>query len=87
MSLPQGVHDQDGRSICIPIQVSKFILLLSLQNMMGFGCLFSFSFFFLALLGGCGILVPQPGVEPGALAVRTLRPSYWTAREFRDFNF
>ena len=30
---------------------------------------------------------PQPGVEPRALAVRTLRPSYWTAREFRDFIF
>ena len=86
MSLPPGVHDQGGRSICIPIRVSKFILLLSLQNPMGFVCLFFLSFF-LALLDGCGILVPQPGVEPGALAVRTLRPSYWTAREFRDFIF
>ena len=53
---------------------------------MGFVCLFFLSFF-LALLDGCGILVPQPGVEPRALAVRTLRPSYWTAREFRDFIF
>ena len=46
MSLPLGVHNQDGRSICIPIQVSRFTLLLSLQNPMGFVCLFSLSFFF-----------------------------------------
>ena len=87
MSLPLGVHNQDGRSICIPIQVSRFTLLLSLQNPMGFVCLFSLSLFFLDLLDGCGILVPQPGVEPGALVVTTLRPSYWTAREFRGFIF
>ena len=31
---------------------------------------------------GCGILVPQPGIEPGPLAVRTWSPSHWTAREF-----
>ena len=29
-----------------------------------------------------GILVPQPGIEPGAPAVRVLSPNHWTAREF-----
>ena len=26
------------------------------------------------------ILVPHPGIEPGPLAVKTLRPDHWTAR-------
>ena len=31
----------------------------------------------------CGILVPQPGVEPRALpAVELQSPGHWTAREF-----
>ena len=30
----------------------------------------------------CGILVQQPGIEPGPLAVRALSPDHWTAREF-----
>ncbi|XP_066866622.1 zinc finger protein 69 homolog isoform X2 [Kogia breviceps] len=29
-----------------------------------------------------GILVPQPGIEPGLLAVRQRSPNHWTAREF-----
>ena len=29
-----------------------------------------------------GILVPQPGIEPGPLAVDALSLNYWTAREF-----
>ena len=30
----------------------------------------------------CGILVPQPGMEPRPLAVKAPSPNYWTAREF-----
>ena len=30
----------------------------------------------------CGILVPQPGIKPGPLAVRALSPNHWTTREF-----
>ena len=30
----------------------------------------------------CGILVPWPGIEPGAPAVKVPSPNHWTAREF-----
>ena len=30
----------------------------------------------------CGILVPQPGIEPRPLIVRAWNRSHWTAREF-----
>ena len=30
----------------------------------------------------CGILVPGPGIEPGALTLRPLSPNHWTNREF-----
>ena len=39
-------------------------------------------FFFWPCHRGCRILVPQPGIEPGPLAVRAPSPNYWTAREF-----
>ena len=29
----------------------------------------------------CRILVPRPGIEPGALAVKALSPYHWTSRE------
>ena len=35
----------------------------------------------------CGILVPQPGVEPRCLAVKERSPNHWTAREFLFFFF
>ena len=51
-------------------------------------CLFYFVFLFLCFwvfLGpcrtACGILVPQPGVEPGPSAVKAQGTNYWTARE------
>ena len=31
----------------------------------------------------CGILVPQPGIEPAPLALKARSPNHWTAREFR----
>ena len=33
-------------------------------------------------VAACGILVPRPGIEPGAPAVKALSPNRWTAREF-----
>ena len=30
----------------------------------------------------CEILVPQPGIEAGPLAVKGRSPNHWTAREF-----
>ena len=33
----------------------------------------------------CGILVPRPGIEPGAPSVRAPSPNHWTAEEFLYF--
>ena len=33
-------------------------------------------------LTACGILVPWPGIEPRPLAVKSLSPNHWNAREF-----
>ena len=40
--------------------------------------------FVLTMLHGlaCGILVPQPGTEPGPSAVEAWSPTHWSAREF-----
>ena len=38
-------------------------------------------------LSACGILVPQPGIKPRALAVRALSLNYWTTREFPKLAF
>ena len=35
----------------------------------------------------CGILVPQPGIEPGPSTVRAWSPNHWTAREFPDIFY
>ena len=42
----------------------------------------SILFFFWPCRMACGILVPQPGIEPGPLAMRPQSPNHWTAREF-----
>ena len=41
----------------------------------------SFFFFFWPLGLACGILVPQPGIEPRPPAVEVWSPNHWTARE------
>ena len=46
-----------------------------------------FSFFFLNFFAApchaaCGILVPQPGIEPGPSAVKAWSLNHWTDREF-----
>ena len=44
---------------------------------------FFFSFFFFwPCCVASGILVPQPGIEPAALAVKAPSPNHCTAREF-----
>ena len=42
---------------------------------------FPFFFFFLAMNVACGILVPQPGIEPGPLEVEAQSPNHWSIRE------
>ena len=34
----------------------------------------------------CGILVPQPVMEPRSLAVKVLSPNHWTTRKFPIFK-
>ena len=42
---------------------------------------YHFFFFFWLHHAACGILIPQPGVEPGPSAVRARSPNHWIARE------
>ena len=45
-------------------------------------CLFCFIFiYFYALAAACGILVPQPGIEPALPAVEVQSLSHWTTGE------
>ena len=48
--------------------------------------LFLFLFFFKLRCTACGILVPQPGIEPWPLAMRVMSPNHWTAREFPNLS-
>jgi len=43
---------------------------------------YSPSSFFWLNYGACGILVPQPGIEPRPSIVRVPTPNHWNAREF-----
>ena len=47
-------------------------------------CRYFILFYFLIWLhhAACGILVPQPGIEPMPSAVKAQSPNHWTAREF-----
>ena len=40
-----------------------------------------FIYLFIGNLAACGILVPQPGIEPRAAAVKVLSPNHWTTTE------
>ena len=46
-----------------------------------------FFFFFWAHLMAFGILVPQPGIEPGRPAVETQSPNHCTTREVPATSF
>ena len=46
-----------------------------------------FFFLFWPHLKAYGILVPQPGIEPGLLAVKAWSPNHWTARAFLAYCF
>ena len=45
-----------------------------------------FIYFFLLCMA-CGILVPQPGIEPVPSTVKVWSPNHWTAREFPWASF
>ena len=57
------------------------------RDLFVFACFLSFSFFFWPRRAAFGMLVPQPGIKPGAPAVRVPSPNRWTAREFPPFVF
>ena len=44
-------------------------------------CFFVFVFVFLPHWAVCGVLVPQPGIEPLPVAVEEQSPNHWTTRE------
>ena len=50
-------------------------------------CMYVSIYLFWPRCTACGILVPQPGIEPRPLAVRVRSPNYWTAREFPIWLF
>ena len=35
----------------------------------------------------CGVLVPQPGIEPGPPTVEVPSPNHWTPREFLHLGY
>ena len=43
-------------------------------------------FFFWLHCAACGILVPQPRIEPAPSAVKASSPTHWTAREFTGLS-
>ena len=59
---------------------------VALKISSGFLNLF-FIFYFWLCHRACGILVPRPGIEPGATAVRAPSPNHWTARELLSCFF
>ena len=46
---------------------------------------FYFLFIFWPCHASCGILVPQPGIEPGPSAMKVQSPNRWTARELPGY--
>ena len=52
-----------------------------------FALLFSFLVFFWLRHVACGILVPQPGIEPVPPAAEAQSPNRWTAREVPHLIF
>ena len=60
---------------------------MACKNKELFSCSFitGFSVFFWLRCTACGILDPQPGIEPGPSALKAQSPNYRTAREFPRF--
>ena len=64
------------------VPVYKFLLLHILVNTWHH----QFFFFFWSHYTACGILVPQPGIEPGSSAVKAQSPNLKMTREFLEIH-
>ena len=73
---------------CICLKTSDTFRNNTARHILAKGLMFYYTknvltfFFFWLHLAACGILVPQPGNEPGATTVKAPSPKHWTAREF-----
>ena len=72
----------DGKRPYTPSFLSPTLVILKWQRQGHHQGPWQFSFW--PRLAACGILAPQPGIQPQALAVKALSPNHWTARKFPD---
>ena len=83
----RGLHSEPGVSGNMRLTVQRHLgkemprepesRVLVLWNGLGY----LYFLFFWPRLGPCRILVPQPGIEPGAPAAKAPSPNHWTIRE------
>ena len=59
----------------------------AINKIMRFLCVCWFVCLFWPCHMACGILVPQPGIEPRPSAVRARSPNHWITREFPNNEF
>ena len=87
MEMPLPCASMRWRRFIFPLTPDKKIALRMFRHS-NFSLVFtpfhpsSFLLLFPALGAACGISVTWPGIEPGALAMRTLSPTCWTTKEF-----
>ena len=67
----------EGQNLHHPLYLEILFFFFSFPN-----CFLSFLPHYMA----CGILVPQPGIEPRPMAVKAWNPNHWTAMEFSWFG-
>ena len=74
-NLKKYTHTRITESLCCTLEINTILL-----SQLNFNILFYL--FIWPYHAACGILVPQPGIEPGPLTVKTRSPNHWTTREF-----
>ena len=73
-------HDLSIYLLCSHSALASF-------NIKGLFYLVFFFFFFKLCHVACEVLVPQPGIESGPLAVTVPSPNHWTASRFPKWMF
>ena len=69
-------------SVVLTIVNYSVFLYLECAERASLKCSFIYAFIYSFILAVCGILVPQPGIEPRPTAVKALSLNCWNAREF-----